>query len=146
MGDSMDMLERSVLVDFSAGRSDLLALERLDLPLLPDRTEATSAALLASTSFTSEELRGLSAFLLELPGILDRKERKERDDSLVSDLLRDGYDCKASPYDGAPGPLAAPGPAPLELELPITGGSSLSQSPQRKEVVAGRDVLSLRGY
>ena len=30
------------------------------------------------------------------PGILDLNPRKERDDSLVSDLLIDGYDCRPS--------------------------------------------------
>jgi hypothetical protein len=83
-----------------------------DLLLLPDLTEAVSAASpLASTA----ELLGLS--VLPEPGILERKERNDREDSLVSDLLKEGYDCSASsPFPAA---LADAALASLEAWLPM---------------------------
>jgi hypothetical protein len=94
------------------GRSLRLALETLERPLLPDRTEAASAVLSVdevSTLASTAEFLGLSVLAL-LPGILDRRDRKDRDDSLVSDLLKDGYDCRG----GSP----APEPDPFGGELP----------------------------
>jgi hypothetical protein len=80
------MLDRSVDPEVLSGvRSDLLALEMLLLPLLPDLMLVVSPL----SSFASDEDRGLSA-LREEPGILDRRERKLRELSFVSDLLREG--------------------------------------------------------
>jgi hypothetical protein len=53
---------------------------------LPDLTEAAS---LVSVLDKAVEARGLSTLLL-LPGIFDRKERKDLDDCWVSDLLKEG--------------------------------------------------------
>ena len=58
---------------------------------LPDLTEATSDLSAEASPFPLEmmvEFRGLSVF--PVPGILDRRDRKEREDSLVSDLLKEG--------------------------------------------------------
>ena len=76
---------------------DLPDLEWVDLLLPVDLVEAASdlstPPLLVSK--LDNEFRGLSD--LPLPGILDRKEpRKDRVDSLVSDLLKDGYDWSPS--------------------------------------------------
>jgi hypothetical protein len=95
MGDSaekLDRLDRSVEADLSPGNSERLAREALERPLRPERTEAASAPLsVVESPFAKlEEARGLSDLLF--PGILDRSERNDRDDSLVSDLLKDGYD------------------------------------------------------
>ena len=71
------------------GMSFRLVRETADLPLLEDLTEAASDfSLAASPLERMAELLGLSV-LLE-PGILERSERKERDDSLVSERLKDG--------------------------------------------------------
>ena len=71
--------------------ADLPDREWLDLPLAADLVDAASdlsTPPLLVSRFCREVL-GLSDF--PLPGILDRIEpRKERDDSLVSDLLKDG--------------------------------------------------------
>ena len=64
-------------------------LERADLPLFPDLTEAVSDFSPTSVSPLLKpevELRGLSVLVV----ILDFNPRKERTDSLVSDLLNDG--------------------------------------------------------
>ena len=45
-------------------------------------------------SFAEIEFLGLSDLV---PGIFDLSPLKERDDSLVSDLPKDGYDCRPSP-------------------------------------------------
>ena len=66
--------------------SPRLAREALDRPLLPDLTDAAS---LDSVLDSAVEALGLSTLLL-LPGILDRRERNDRDDCWVSDLLNDG--------------------------------------------------------
>jgi hypothetical protein len=88
------MLDKSVLACFSAGRSDRLIRELLDRPLFPDLTDAASTGFSVGDSPLArlEEPRGLSVLLL--PGILERSERRDRDDSLVSDLLKEGYDCR----------------------------------------------------
>jgi hypothetical protein len=100
VGDSADKLDRSPDADLNAGSSVRLAREALDRPLFPERTEAASFTLSFEESPFArlEDARGLSA--LPLPGILDRRERNDRDDSLVSDLLKDGYDCNGSPLEG----------------------------------------------
>ena len=62
----------------------------LDLPL-PDLTDATSDLSADASPFPLDmmvEFRGLSVF--PVPGILDRSDRKDREDSLVSDLLKEG--------------------------------------------------------
>ena len=86
--------DKSVELCFRLGT---LFLEALDRPLLPDRTDAASRVFspLESPLESNAELLGLSVFidlLLLLPGILDRSERKDREESLVSDRLIDGYD------------------------------------------------------
>jgi hypothetical protein len=86
-------VEKSVELCLSAGRSLRLNRDTLDLPLFPDRTEAASflaESLAASPLDRIAEFLGLS--VLPLPGILDRNPRNDRDESLVSDLLKDGYD------------------------------------------------------
>jgi len=102
----------------------LFLLEPFDRPLRPERTEAASSvlSLLDSPLGSRLEFLGLSTFkvlLLLLPGILDRKERSDREDSLVSDLLMEGYVCRAS----EPEPLPEEEPPPsLEAWLPIAEG------------------------
>lgn len=108
-GESRLAADISVDECFSDGRSPRLAREPLDRPLLPDLTEAAS---LDSVLGKAVEARGLSTLLL-LPGIFDRKERKDLDDCWVSDLLKEGYDCKS------PELLFRPEPPSLELWLPI---------------------------
>ena len=69
-----------------------LAREALDLALRAERTEAASMGLSEVESplaDSSAELRGLSV-LLEAPGILDRRDLKDRDDSFVSERLKEG--------------------------------------------------------
>lgn len=80
----------------------------LERPLFPDFTEA------ASPESPTIEFLGLST--LPLPGILDRNPRKERVESLVSDLLNEGYDERASP-EGEP--FLDEAPPSLEDWLPI---------------------------
>lgn len=77
---------------------------------LPDRTVSESD-LSPSPLESSAELRGLS-FLAE-PGILERKVLNDLVESLVSDLLKDGSDCRPS------GPATLPG---LEEPLPSLDG------------------------
>ena len=77
-----------------------LALDPLDFALVADLVDATSdrstPPLLVSR--LERDPLGLSNF--PVPGILDRIDpRKEREDSLVSDLLKDGYDCRPSAVD-----------------------------------------------
>ncbi len=90
MGDSTEKLDRSVEADLNAGSSVRLARDALDRPLRPERTEAASVALSFEESPFArlDDARGLSDLLL--PGILERSERNDRDDSLVSDLLKEG--------------------------------------------------------
>jgi len=59
-----------------------------DLLPLPGTTEVVSSFSSKSPLESIVELLGLSVLLD--PGILDRRERKEREESLVSDLLKDG--------------------------------------------------------
>lgn len=119
MGDSVDKLERSVEADLNPGNSDRLVREALERPLRPERTEAASAVLsLGESPFPKlAEARGLS--VLTLPGIFDRSERNDREDSLVSDLLKDGYDWRASPL-AAPDPFEEPS---FEFWLPIANAA-----------------------
>jgi hypothetical protein len=85
--------------------------EAPERPLLPDLTDAASPSPLDRMA----EFLGLSAALLE-PGILDRRGfLKDRRDSFVSDLLKEGYACSESP---GPDDLE-PEPESLELELPM---------------------------
>ena len=62
---------------------------RADLELFPDLTDPASVlSTIASPLLNPDvEARGLSVLV---PGILDRKARKDRVDSLVSALLNDG--------------------------------------------------------
>ena len=88
---------------------DLPGREWVDLLLPVDLVEAASdlstPPLLVSK--LDNEFLGLSD--LPLPGILERKEpRKDRVDSLVSDLLKDGYDWSPSPTLRSPGVEASP--------------------------------------
>ena len=111
------VLDRSVELCRSGGISLRLVLEALERPLRPDRTDAPSATLLSPAESPLErraEFRGLSVLPLE-PGILDRRERKDLDESLVSDLLKEGYDwSEASPEGAAPEPLDEEPPPSLE--------------------------------
>lgn len=63
---------------------------------LPFDSALLSVAMLVSAC--ENEDRGLSDF--DAPGIFERMEpRNEREDSFVSDLLKDGYACNLSPKD-----------------------------------------------
>jgi hypothetical protein len=95
--------------------SERLTLLWGDLPLRPDLTEAASDLSGTSPLDKMAELLGLS--VLPEPGILERRERKERDESLVSDLLKEGYDCRTSSL--LPAGLEDAAPASLELWLPM---------------------------
>ncbi len=85
----------------SGGRDDRLVRD--------DLIELASDLSVGGSPFESMvEDRGLSFF--ELPGILDRSERNDRVESLVSERLKEGYDCRpsgADDFDDA---------APLSLE------------------------------
>ena len=89
-------------------------LRRLRLPrglvLFPDLTDVASLfSAAASLLARMAELRGLS--VLPLPGIFERRVLKERVDSFVSDLLKDGYDWRSLP----PGPPFEEPPPSFEL-------------------------------
>jgi len=86
----------------TAGSEDLLREKR---PLRPDFTDPASDLSPASPLDNSAELRGLSV-LAEEPGIFDLRVLKDLVESLVSDLLNDGNDCK-------PSGLRSPAPAEL---------------------------------
>jgi len=71
------------------GISFRLARDTADLPLLDDLTEAASDfSAVGSPLASMAELLGLSVLLD--PGILERNDRKDRDESLVSERLKDG--------------------------------------------------------
>lgn len=80
-------------------------------PLLPDLTDAPSLLTKASLVVIMVEFRGLSLFE---PGILDLSDLNDLDESLVSDLLNDGYDCRppsglrSTPLAELPGLEVAP--------------------------------------
>lgn len=76
----------------------MFAFDPLDLALVADLVDAASERSLPTlVSMLDIDARGLSDFSFDEPGILDLMERNEREDSLVSDLLKEGYDCKPSP-------------------------------------------------
>ena len=82
-----------------AGANEDGILDPLDLPLAADRIDAASERSAAAESRFEVEALGLSDLD---PGILDRMApRKDRDDSLVSDLPNDGYDCSPSLIAGS---------------------------------------------
>lgn len=123
----------------SDGRSPRLKRDALDLPLRPDRTEAASFLL---ESFVASPLAKMVEFLglsvLPLPGILDRRERKDRDESLVSDLLKDGYDWRGGSTAPAEPELLEPEP-PLSLEfwLPIVPDPRVTQARRVSQMSRG---------
>lgn len=97
---------------------DVSRLFVLDLPLLPDFTDAISD--FSSPLEINCEFRGLSVF--PPPGILDRRDLKDRLESLVSDLLKDGYDWRPSdPRSETPEPPDLVGfrPPSVEFWLPM---------------------------
>lgn len=108
-----------------------------DFPLLPDLTEAASDFSGASPFEMRAEFLGLSVF--PAPGIFDFKApRKDRDDSFVSDLLNEGYDCSPSPALLAPDDLGSL--SPLEGWLPMSSRKSERQgtlSALKKEKARG---------
>ncbi len=79
--------------DSVAGTESTVGLEPPDLALPEDFCDMDLSRSPLVTSAAENELLGLSDFA---PGILERKPRNERDDSLVSDLLNEGYDCNVS--------------------------------------------------
>jgi len=79
-----------------------------------DLAAATSGLSETSAAARIVELRGLSVLLD--PGILDRSDRRDREDSFVSDLLKDGYDCR---FSGTPVDLEDPAPESLDGWLPM---------------------------
>lgn len=83
------VLELSIVGELGDRRdSGRLERERPDLALFPEVTEAASDLSTGSPLESMAEFLGLS--VLPEPGILDLSERKDREDSLVSDLLNDG--------------------------------------------------------
>ena len=75
-----------------------------DLALVVDLIDAASdlsplpEAVPSTPAITDVDALGLSVF--PLPGIFDlMAPLREREDSLVSDLLNDGYDCSPSPAE-----------------------------------------------
>jgi hypothetical protein len=117
-GISSDRGESGMVVSADEGElgdeSESERFARGDFPLLPDLTEAASDFSGVSPLVSMAELLGLSVF--PEPGILERRERNERDESLVSVLLKEGYDCSTS----SPLPEALEdAPASLELWLPM---------------------------
>lgn len=66
-----------------------------DLPFLADLLDlsVSESDLSPSPLDSNAEFRGLSVLV---PGILDRSVLKDLADSLVSDLLKEGRDCRAS--------------------------------------------------
>lgn len=80
---ALDPVVTALVEDFIDATSDLSPPPLLEVsaPLRPDK-----------------DALGLSVFAL--PGIFDlMAPLKEREDSLVSDLLNDGYDCSPSPVE-----------------------------------------------
>ena len=72
------------------GTGSLIGFDPPDLALDPDFVDPLVSALSKVplvTSACEKEFLGLSDFC---PGIFDRNPRKEREDSLVSDLLNEG--------------------------------------------------------
>lgn len=95
-----------------------------DLLLLPDLMDPVSFGSPGPSPLESiAELRGLSV-LLE-PGILDRKDLKDRVESLVSDLEKEGYCCRSP---GPDAPLLWDPPPSFELPLPIIPGLNVYSS------------------
>lgn len=125
----------------------LFLLEPFDRPLRPERTEAASSvfSLLDSPFASKVEFLGLSTFkdlLLLLPGILDRSERSDREESLVSDLLMEGYVCRAS----EPEPLPEEEPPPsLEAWLPMARGKK-NDVIYRPEAIGDGGPVAKQGF
>lgn len=106
--------DAAAVLDVDSARMERDAVERA---LLPDFTDAASDV---SSPFPSRtELRGLSVLLLLAPGILLLSERKDRDDSLVSDLDMDGRlsEMLRSPEPAEPDALDDPPPPPPSLDV-----------------------------
>lgn len=82
--------------DSVAGTESTVGFELPDFPLPDDFCDIDLSRCPLVTSAAEKELLGLSDLD---PGIFDRKPRNEREDSLVSDLLKEGYDCNVSPPD-----------------------------------------------
>jgi len=79
--------------DSVAGTESIVGFEPPDLALPEDFCDMDLSRCPLVTSAAENELLGLSDFA---PGIFERNPRNERDDSLVSDLLNEGYDCNVS--------------------------------------------------
>lgn len=97
MSNKAASADKSVELCLSGGGGSIrLFLDPLDRPLRAERTDAASRDFspLASPFDSRAEFLGLSVLLglllLFPPGILDRRDRKDRDESLVSDLLIEG--------------------------------------------------------
>jgi hypothetical protein len=120
--------------------SERLTLLCGDLPLFPDLTEAASDLSGTSLLDSMAELLGLS--VLPEPGILERSERNERDESLVSDRLKEGYDCKTSSLLAAG--LEDAAPASLELWLPMVSQCQRGSN-SGMEKVKGLDGVRVSG-
>lgn len=81
-----------------------LVLDPPDLALVVDFIDATSdlspPPVLEPSAPARPDKDALGLSVFPLPGIFDlMAPLKEREDSLVSDLLNDGYDCSPSPGD-----------------------------------------------
>ncbi len=101
----------SVVGDMGGGAEEpdiaRLVLDAPDLALVVDLIDATSD-LSALPEFGpslpgSTDVDALGLSVLALPGIFDlMAPLREREDSFVSDLLNEGYDCNPSPADRSP--------------------------------------------
>lgn len=84
ISDSLGEAGLDVAGPTESARPVLEAAERV---LLPDLTDAASDLSFSVPDIMDIEFRGLSVLV---PGIFDLNDRKDLDDSLVSDLLNDG--------------------------------------------------------
>lgn len=82
----------------TAASCGIVDFEPFDLTLAADLVDAASDRSFPTlVSMLDSDARGLSDLSdFELDRILDPIDRREREDSFVSDLLNDGYDCKPS--------------------------------------------------
>ncbi len=97
-GLSGEKISSDVLDTKAGGENTRPAFEALDFVLVADFMEVVSDLSIPPppVSIFDNDVLGLSVF--PLPGIFDRiAPRSDRDDSFVSDLLNDGYDCRPSP-------------------------------------------------
>jgi len=106
----------------AGGENTRPAFEALDFVLVADLMDVVSDLSIPPppVSIFDRDVLGLSVF--PLPGIFDRiAPRRDRDDSFVSDLLKDGYDCKPSPTVRSEARAEASRVVPLEASFSFEG-------------------------